>query len=382
MALLFLLTIYLPMKRELSIDYSHAINLGVSPMFVKHRAFKFLYWVITGIFVFLFVFLLVKLYPFYCAFFSFLWSVFSPFIIAGLIAYFLYPVVKKLHDLNCPRSIAIILIYLTFFGGGSYLIYRFYPAFVLQLRDFNEHLPELIKMYESFIYQIYASTSWLPETVHTKIDHVITGLESNLEAFIDKLIESFTKIFSLVLWLTVIPVLVFYFLKDYQTLKRSLIRLIPKRFLPDCKNLLQAMHNSLGAYIRGQLFVSFIVALVSYLLFRILGLNYPLLLGVIMGLTNIIPYFGPIIGSIPVVLIAITISGKMVIYALIGVLFIQIIEGNFLSPYIVGKSTQLHPVMIIFALLFGGQLGGIIGMIVAVPLLTVIKVMTNYTFNS
>ncbi|HEY4601208.1 MAG TPA: AI-2E family transporter [Cerasibacillus sp.] len=351
-------------------------------MFVKRRALQFLYWVITGIFIFLFIFLLVKLFPFYSAFFSFLWSVLSPFIIAGLIAYFLHPVVKKLNELNFPRSIAIILIYLIFFGGGTYLIYRFYPAFVLQLRDFNEHLPELLEMYESIIYQIYASTSWLPETVHTKIDHVITGLEAELEAFIGKLIESITKVFSMVVWLTVIPVLVFYFLKDYQILKKGIQRLIPKRYLPDCVKLIQAMNDSLGGYIRGQLLVSFIVAMVTYLIFHILGMNYPLLLGIIMGLTNIIPYFGPIIGSIPVVLIAITISGKMVIYALLAVFLIQLIEGNFLSPYIVGKSTELHPVMIIFALLFGGQLGGIIGMILAVPILTVVKVMANYALGS
>lgn len=347
-------------------------------MYINKKAVQFLYWVITGIFVFLFIFLLVKLFPFYGAVFSFLWYLLAPFLIACLIAYLLHPIVCKLHELGMPKSIAILLIYLIFFGGGTYLVYQFYPTFLLQLRDLNEHLPDLVNMYETIIYQVYESTSLLPETVHEKIDQVITKVETDIEQFIGKIIGAITKIFDIIIWITVIPVLVFYFLKDYDHIKEYMKRFIPNQYLPEGSKLVHAVNESLGGYIRGQLIVSFFVGLVTYAVFQILELKYALLLGIIMGLTNIIPYFGPIIGAIPVIAIAITVSGKMVIYALIAIFAIQLIEGNFLAPYIVGKTTELHPVVIIFILLLGGQLGGVIGMILAVPFVTIMKVIIKH----
>src|SRR5699024_318475 len=117
-------------------------------MFSDHKALNFLIWNLAGIFIFLFIYLLVKLFPIYGTVFSFLWHLFLPFLIACLIAYLLYPVIKKIHHYNIPTSIAILLIYLLFFGGTAYFIYRVYPAVIHELRDLNEQLPQLIRMYE------------------------------------------------------------------------------------------------------------------------------------------------------------------------------------------------------------------------------------------
>src|SRR5690606_18077961 len=109
----------------------------------------------------------------------------------------------------------------------------------------------------------------------------------------------------------------------------------------------------LGDYIRGQLIVCLFVSLTAFLVFNFLNIDYALLLAILMGITNIIPYFGPIIGAVPVIVIAFTTTNsvKLVLFALIGIFVIQIIEGNLLSPYIVGKSVAIHPIAIIFALL-------------------------------
>src|SRR5690625_5100319 len=110
------------------------------------KSFKFFYWLMVFIFVFLFIFLLVKLFPMYGTVFSFLWKLFSPFILSCFIDYLLYPIIEKLSDYNIKKAYAILLIYLVFFGGTSYLIYRFYPAILIQLKDLNEHIPDLIMM--------------------------------------------------------------------------------------------------------------------------------------------------------------------------------------------------------------------------------------------
>ncbi|WP_407058440.1 AI-2E family transporter [Paracerasibacillus soli] len=205
--------------------------------------------------------------------------------------------------------------------------------------------------------------------------------ETDIESFIGKIIGGITKIFDTIVLLTVIPVLVFYFLNDYEKIKSYVKSLLPERYQAQCSDMIHAIDKSLGGYIRGQFIICFFVGFTTYIAFQFLGIKYPLLLAIIMGLTNIIPYFGPIIGAIPVLAITITISTKLVIYALIAIFIIQLIEGNLLSPYIVGKSTAIHPIIIIFVLLLGGQISGVLGMIFAVPILTIIKVMTNHVMT-
>ncbi|MFD1038574.1 AI-2E family transporter [Virgibacillus byunsanensis] len=341
----------------------------------KKNPLNFLYWIISGIFVFLFIYLLVKLFPVYGAVFSFLWKVFSPFIIACLIAYLLYPIINKLHSYNIHRGIAILLIYLLFFGGITYLIYRVYPTVVLQVQDLNQQLPQLIEMYRGFVLQLYEYTSFLPETVHDRMDELIENIEVTLESLLAKLVTGFTKIFDVIIFITVIPVLVFYFLKDYDKIKNYMKKWIPVKYQPQTQKLYHTLEETLGNYIRGLLIVSLFVSLTTFIVFYFLEIKYALLLAIIMGFTNIIPYFGPIIGAVPVIAITLTISTKLVLIVIIAIFIIQLIESNLLSPYIVGKSVHIHPVAIIFALLLGGQLSGVIGMILAVPMLTILKVI-------
>lgn len=313
--------------------------------------------------------------PYYEAFFSFLWKLFIPFLIAALIAYLLHPLVEKLHEWNIHRGLAILLIYLIFFGGVGYLFYKGYPAIVHQVRDLNENLPEFIRMYESWIYQVYSYTSFLPETVHDKIDQLIATLETSLDNLLGRLALGFTRIFDMILIITVIPVLVFYFIKDYVKIESFFMWFIPNKYKDEAAELLREVDKGLGGYIRGQLIVSLFVSIACLIIFKLLDVNYALLLAIVMGVTNIIPYFGPIIGAIPVVMISYTIGGNTVIFVIIAIFVIQVIEGNLLSPYIMGKTVKIHPVAIIFVLLLGGQLFGVWGMILAVPALTILKVI-------
>lgn len=350
-------------------------------MFRELKSFKFLYGLIVLIFLFLCIYLLVKLFPLYGTFFSFIWKLLTPFIIASFIAYLLYPITEKLIQYNMNKTSAILLIYLLFFVTVTYLIYRLYPAIFQQLKDLNEFIPELTVMYEQMVANIYDSTSFLPEVVHDQIEQMIMTVESALENLLAKLLSSLTKVFDFLFILAIIPVLVFYMLRDFDKLKQLIKNFIPGTYHAQTIKLVRAIDRRLGHYIRGQLLVSLFVASLSFIVFLILDLKYALLLGMIMGITNIIPYFGPIIGSIPVVAITVTVSTKLVIFVIVAIILIQLIENNFLSPYIVGKSINIHPISIIFALLVGGQLGGVLGMILAVPILTIMKEIVIYVIE-
>ncbi|MGM8364669.1 AI-2E family transporter [Virgibacillus sp. W0181] len=345
----------------------------------KSKDFRLLYVLIVIAFIFLLVFLLGKLFPYYKSFTVFLWQLFAPFIIACFIAYLLYPLVTKLDQLNIQKPLAIMLIYFLFFGGIAYAIYLGYPAIIHQVRELNEQLPHVVHIYEKFIYQLYESTSFLPETIHEKIDGFIGTMEKSLENVLDKLVGGVTKVVDFLILVTIIPVLVFYFLKDFAKIKEYIKRGIPFTYRPQMKKMVYAIDDSLGNYIRGQMVVSLFVILATWTAFHFLNIKYALLLAVIMGVTNIIPYFGPIIGTVPAVLLTLTTSAKLVVYVIIVSFVIQIVESNFLSPYIVGKSTRIHPVTIIFVLLLGAKLSGVLGMILAVPLYMILKEIIKHT---
>lgn len=273
----------------------------------------------------------------------------------------------KLHNHNIQKPLAILLIYLLFFGGVAYLVYLGYPRVVHQVRDLNEQLPQLISIYEETIFKLYESTSFLPEAVHDKLDELISRIENGLERILESLVGYIENLLDIIIIITVIPVLVFYFLKDYSKIKEFIKQLVPRSYANQVSQLYHAIDENLGNYIRGQLLVSLFITLVTWLIYSILNIDYALILAIVMGLTNIIPYFGPIIGTVPAVLITLSYSGKLVLLVLLTTLVIQIIESNFLSPLIVGKSTKIHPITIIFVLLLGANIGGILGMILAVP---------------
>lgn len=346
-------------------------------MFVQKKYVHILYVLIVTIFSLICIFLLVKLFPFYQKLLIFAWQIATPFLIALLIAYLIYPFVQWLHTYQIPKALAVIIIFSLFFLTIGLLIYRAYPTIMFQLTELNEQLPELIKMYETMIVTIYDSTAFFPDGFHEQLDQFIVKIESNAERMLGKLLDRSVKVVDLFIIISLIPVLVFYFLKDYDLMKRFLKQFIPMKYFQNSKMLVKALDQTLGKYIRAQIIISLFITLTTYLCFHLLDLNYALLLAIIIGITNIIPYFGPIIGAIPAIFVAITVSYKLVIFVIIIIFIIQMIEGNFLSPYIVGKSINIHPVIIILALLIGGKISGVLGMILAVPFLTVVKVLMN-----
>lgn len=345
------------------------------------RAKETVYLLVFGILLLVFSYLLFKTYPLYKEFFSFLWRIFIPFLIAAFIAYLLYPLILMLHKYNIHKGIAVLFIYIMFFGGIGFLFYRVYPQMIYQMRDFTENFPQFIQMYEDIVYRVYDSTSFLPENIHDKMDEVFIRLEDSLDSLLSKLINGFMHIFDMIIVITTIPVLVFYYIKDHQKFSEFFQRFIPRQKRAKVTSLVQAIDEGLGGYIRGQFLVCLFVSLASIIVFKWLEIPYALLLSFIMGMTNLIPYFGPIIGAVPAVLISYTISGKLVVYVIIAIIGIQILENNFLSPYIVGKNVNIHPVAIIFVLMLGGELFGIIGMILAVPVLTIAKVIISHLPN-
>jgi len=297
-----------------------------------------------------------------------------PFLISGFITYLLHPLIEKLHEKGLSRGLAILLIYIIFFGGIGFALYRGIPAIIDQLKDLTESAPLLAEQYRGWVNTLQNHTRKWPDGLQMRVNSGIDAFEEKLDFLLSTIVNMLISFFNSAIIFMIIPFIVFYMLKDYLLIKRFIWYMTPKKWRRRGSLFLRDVDQSLGSYIRGQLLVCVIIGGISACLFWMVGLKYPLLLGLFISITNVIPYFGPFIGAVPAVIIAATASVKLIIITLIIVFGLQFLEGNILSPYIVGKSLRMHPLVIMAALTAGGEVGGVLGMILAVPILVVLKV--------
>jgi len=201
----------------------------------------------------------------------------------------------------------------------------------------------------------------------------LRDLGSALIAKAPRLILSAFSWFSL---LVIVPFVTFFLLKDGRRMKHWLISLVPNRYFELSLNLMWKINRQIGAYIRGQILAAIVVALLSIIGLRIIGLRYYVIVGLIAGISNLIPYLGPVIGILSGVLVALVTGGSIATLASVVVVFIavQLIDNSFVSPLVIARSVHLHPLVVIFAILAGSQLMGLLGMLIAVPVTGTIKV--------
>jgi predicted PurR-regulated permease PerM len=312
---------------------------------------------------------------------SIVFTVLFPFLVAALITYLLHPLVEKIHGMGLHRGLAVLIIYLLFFGGVGFALYKGIPAFITQIKDLAENLPTFADQYRIWLQSVQNQTSEWPMGIHERIEDGIVSFEKRFETILSNVLTNMVNILNSIFVIAIIPFIAFYMLKDINVIKKAAWYITPRKWRQQGILFLRDVNQSLGSYIRGQLFVCVIIGSISTILFWIIDMKYPLLLGFIIGVTNVIPYFGPVIGAIPAVIIAATVSVKMVIFVVIIIFGLQFLEGNILSPLIVGKSLHMHPLMIMLALLAGGEVAGVVGLILAVPILAIIKVAILHARN-
>lgn len=202
------------------------------------------------------------------------------------------------------------------------------------------------------------------------------GLQNQIEALVMKSVSMLVNLVSAVVSLVMVALIAFFFLKDGRRMKKAVVSWVPNRYFEMTLIILHKTSTQLGRYLRGQLLVASIVGALSITALYLLDIRYYFFIGAIAGLANMIPYFGPLVGAIPAVIIAFVDTGSFGAVAAVAVAFasIQLFENIFVSPFIVSKSVKLHPLTIIIAILIGGQVWGIFGMLLAVPTTSVAKV--------
>lgn len=294
-------------------------------------------------------------------------------IISIVIAYTLKPLrnyfCEKLHISYKKSSLLIILLLLLSFVG---LIYCIVPTMLNESGNFGVMLDSIEEYILSLVARFKLDRLPIFETIYIQIGEKINMILSNTSThLVDNLIDMGENLVTL----AIVPITTYYFLADSKLIYNKLLLVLPTDKRVIVKNINKNIDKILSRYILSQLLLCLIIGVLSFILLLILRVKFPLVLSIINAVANIIPYFGPIIGGVPIIFIALTGSVTKGIIAAIGVILIQQVEGNFLAPKITGDSTNMHPIIIIILLVLGDKIGGVIGMVLIVPIAVIIKVI-------
>lgn len=306
--------------------------------------------------------------------------VLNPFLVALILAYLLAPLVNIVEKREVSRSAAILLVFLVIALLVFVFSVRVVPPFLEDLQRLGQQIPAYNRALQEFfshIQQDYQRFN-LPPYCTGLIEDGIAGLE---RAFVQQLQRSHLfvlNLFQRVALLLLVPVLTFYFLRDEKSLKGALYRMVPRRYRPFYLELCKDIDRALGSYVRGVLLVSLVVGILSYVGLLVLKIDFPLVFAFILGITNLIPYVGPIIGSVPVLLVALLSSPGLAFKVLLMIVIIQQLESQLVAPIIIGRSTGMHPLAVILALLLGGTIFGFAGLILALPAAIALQITARH----
>lgn len=305
----------------------------------------------------------------------------APLLVAIVLAYLLEWPVRLLNEkLKCPRLVATMLVLGSFISLVFVVVLVLIPNLWAQLANLLSDLPHMFNRFNEWLLSLPERYPELidAQTVESIFGTVKEKILSLGESALKLSLASIMNLVTLGIYAFLVPLMVFFLLKD----KRQLIDGV-SRFLPRNRTLASKvwveMQQQIANYIRGKLVEILVVTAVTYAIFLTFGLNYPLLLAVAVGFSVLVPYIGAVLITIPVVLVAIFQFGDTHTfwYILIAFVVSQLLDGNLLVPFLFSEVVNLHPLIIIIAVLIFGGLWGFLGVFFAIPLATLVKAVVN-----
>ena len=307
------------------------------------------------------------------------WTTVIPFFFAFILAYVIHPLISKIETLYLPRAVSVTLFYCIIFGSLYLTLSWFLPTLTQQLMSLVSNLPVYTE-------QMQEQLTLLDEKFNLELNilfkqYYSTGLEyigSAFQNIAKTLFSTIGLVIHSVLNIIIIPIALFYFLKDYEKVLRGFLKLFPKKNRPHVVSIAHLLDASLGSYVRGIVIIMGLLSIIATLLLMTIGVDYPLLFGVLMGITDFIPFIGPVIGALPVLLFALTQSFEKVIAVLVVIVAVQFIEGNILQPFIIGRTLEMHPLLVMVLMLLAGAMFGFWGLLFAIPCFLMMRTLIIY----
>lgn len=306
-----------------------------------------------------------------------------PLLLSMFLYYLLRPVVKYMEKYKIKRSLAILIIYVVFTIILLWFILSQWPKLTNQMVSFVNGFPDILADVKFQLSKLEDS-EWLASLFPSDNNIVATITEylnkgfSSITNYVGKFF-SFVSNFAIVLFTT--PILLFYMLKEGDKLGSKMVRATPVRFRRDMLSVITDIDKMLSGFIVGRVLVNIALGILMYIGFLIIGLPYAFLLTVLAVIANFIPLIGAILSSIPIIIVGLTQSPATAIWALIIILAAQQVQDNLIAPYVFGKSMDIHPLTTIILVLGAGNISGIVGMIVIIPVYMTLKIVVVRVFQ-
>ena len=306
----------------------------------------------------------------------------SPLFIGIFLSWLLEPAINYFVKNKVSRKLATFVVYLILIFLIIVILALIVPEFISQLNELIKKIPTLLTSVNEFINNIFKNisssnfdTANMKDKVIESVNSFVNNITANdLSGVVEKVSSSFKFVSNIFLGLLIGIYLSLDFFKTNKYFKM----VIPKRFHKDLKILRNSFNSMLRNYVNGTLLSCLFVFIFTLIGLLFSGISSPLLFAIFCAITNIIPYFGPYIGGIPVVIVGFAISPITGLICLITIIVVQIIDGNILNPIIVGKAVSLHPITIMLGLLVFEYFFGIMGMILATPIIATLKIIFQF----
>lgn len=317
-----------------------------------------------------------------------IFSTVAPPVILAFIAYYLMnPIVNLLEKLRIKRIWGIIIIILGISGLLTGVILLSAPAIETQVKgliqNFPSYLAQMGEGIESFFEHSFLGPYY--EQGYKWVIATLSDLPNQIGDYLGKTYEGVVNIANTVTQVVVVmitfPIILFFLLKDSAQFKNYSLRLLPPKLRGEVNQILTNMDVQVGSYIRGQIIVASCIGILLFIGYSIIGLDYAITLAVIAAITSVVPYLGPTIAISPAIIIAIVHSPFMLLKLAIVWAAVQFLEGNFISPNVMGITMKIHPLTIIIVLLVGGNLFGLVGMVLGIPGYAILKVIVVHLFS-
>ena len=311
-------------------------------------------------------------------------SISMPLFMGFGFAWLVEPMIRYIESKKLSRKLSASIVYILFVLILTLLIVLVVPEFISQLRDLIGRVPAFVVEIKDFITNIFSKFKDSEIDINAIQTNIISQLETFANNFttnsLSNIINTITSILSSGASVILGLLIGFYFSLDFEKIRNNIKSWIPTKYKTESFRLINELNAMARGYVSGTLFTSLAVAFFTFVGLIISGINSPLLFAIFCGITNIIPYFGPYIGGIPTIIVAFSVSPMCGIIAAITIVIVQFVEGNILNPIVVGKATDIHPITIVIGLLVFQHYFGIVGMIVATPIIGAIKILFNF-FN-
>jgi predicted PurR-regulated permease PerM len=311
----------------------------------------------------------------------FLGDVILPFVLGGAIAYFLDPLADRLENAGCSRALATTLITIVALLVFVILALLVIPIMIEQAVSLFNTAPKLFSDLQDALTLRFPTLMDADSTLRSSLVAVGETVKERGGELLQSLLSSAMSILNLVMLLVIVPVVAFYLLYDWDRMVAAIDAALPRDHAPVIRQLALDVDRTLASFIRGMGTVCLILGSYYALALMLVGLQFGLVVGFVAGLLTFIPYLGAILGGVLAIGLALfQFWGDWLSLGLVVAVFVigQMVEGNLLTPKLVGKSVGLHPVWLIFALSVFGTLFGFVGMLVAVPVAAAIGVLTRF----